>query len=291
MDVAVWSVIVQSCIQYASQRSLYARLSAYHRCGWSRGCVIHRSVPGLGGGSSLHNELYAHAPAGLALARVELLIQPSAMYAEILAAFIAGGWSCESIALADLERVERENWNLVVLGSETVTPVMLAAAARASRNPRTRVLAVARTRDPQPIADILDAGADDYLSFPFEPAELRARAQSLIAFSFSLPARRRLGAIGFDFAARTIFDGNARVVLSPSEWDILIALLDADGEPVTLSILSKVAGHTSGHPGSVASTISRLRRKLRAGAVTGLDIDTIGGKGYVLHYRERFPSR
>jgi len=217
--------------------------------------------------------------------RIEILAGSDTLFEGIVGALHQRGWSAGRIQPLDLERVEREHWNLIVIGCEEVTPEALAACVRASRNPRTRVLVVSPEREPQPIADTLRAGADDYLVFPFEPAELVARAQSLVNFSLTLPARRRFGTLGFDFAARTIFDGPASVTLSRGEWGVLIALIDAAGEPVSLADLAALARHDGVGVSSVASTISRLRRKLRAHDIRGIEIDTISGRGYTLHYR------
>lgn len=240
---------------------------------------------GAEGVASLHVGMVTHPQVGLGLARVELLVAEDELREALRSTLNGCGWSCGDIGEPDLERVQHENWNLIVIGSSIANERNVAASARAARNPRTRVLVVTPTRDPQQIADILRAGADDHVTIPYEPDEVCARARALIAFSFSLPARRRFGTIGFDFAARTVFDRQARVSFSPGEWDVLIALLDADGEPVAATVLTGGLGSDAGQAVSVASLVSRIRRKLRLNGIHALEIETHAGRGYTLLYR------
>jgi DNA-binding response OmpR family regulator len=231
------------------------------------------------------------AAVSVPFARIELLGTEGPIRDAVYAAVHDGGWACEMIDWRDLSRIERENWNLIVIGAERVTSELLLGSANASRDPLTRVMVVCPDREPQLIADVLRSGADDYLVYPFLAEECRARIRSLVEFSLSIPQRRRFGYLAFDFPARAVIDGAARVSLSPGEWDVLLALLDADGDPVGLAELAEHVRPEPGNVVSLASTISRLRRKLREGGIDGLDIDTISGRGYAIQRRRQRASR
>jgi DNA-binding response OmpR family regulator len=75
------------------------------------------------------------------------------------------------------------------------------------------------------------------------------------------------------------------VALSPREWAILNALLDARQEYVDSIQLEARLWGESGHHSTLASTISRLRNKLRAHHLVGLEISTARGRGYAARYQ------
>lgn len=95
------------------------------------------------------------------------------------------GWTPVEIDVADLDRPDPVDWDMLVIGAtkDTMNPVHVCAAA--SRHWNLRVLVTSPHRDAQTIADILNAGADDYLVAPFDPLELDARMQVL--FSRNIP--------------------------------------------------------------------------------------------------------
>jgi two-component system KDP operon response regulator KdpE len=113
----------------------------------------------------------------------------------------------------------------------------------------------------------LDAGADDYLSKPFGVAELLARVRANIrrkAKSSAIGGPLRFGDVEVDPEARIVRKGQAEIHLSPTEYRLLLYLLNNPGKVLThRQILQHVWG-----PGYaerdhyVRIHMSHLRQKL-----------------------------
>jgi DNA-binding response OmpR family regulator len=183
-----------------------------------------------------------------------------------------------------IDRVETQRWNLVIIASTSNPAGLILRVAMASRFRGTRVLVVSTDRDTQHIADVLVAGADDYLVMPFDPVECRARIQALIARPHLATERRKQDLV-FDFAKRTITSGPMFVALSAREWAVLISLLESDGRPVRADELARQIWGDECAETAVVSTIARVRRRLRERQFHVIDIATVPGQGYRAVFR------
>lgn len=146
----------------------------------------------------------------------------------------------------------------------------------------------ARYGDDEKIA-LLDAGADDYLTKPFNPQELvaRVRAQlrrARLAAPAAAPGPVQLGDVAVDLVARTVTRDGAPVHLTKTEWELLRVLLAHAGRTMTHpQLFAAVWGAAAGDAQQYLRVyVANLRRKLEPDAVRPRLIITEPGVGYRL---------
>jgi two-component system OmpR family response regulator len=124
------------------------------------------------------------------------------------------------------------------------------------------------------------AGGDDYVTKPFDIAEVVARLHALVRRAGPEPDFDVAG-MRLDPTERTAATGGRSATLTPTEFRLLATLAGANGKPVTRIDLTRSAWPFGAivHDNTLDVYIARLRRKLRS-LPDAPAIVTVHGTGY-----------
>jgi two-component system response regulator PhoP len=149
---------------------------------------------------------------------------------------------------------------------------------------RTPVLVVTARDDKESVVALLNAGADDYLTKPFDLGELLARTKALIRRGKGQPSPvLAIGDLELNTVSRSVQRGGKPVALTAMEYRVLEYLLHRPRAVVSKSeLLEHLYDYNWEKFSNVIEVyISGLRRKLDCGGSKQL-IHTIRGQGYIL---------
>jgi two-component system OmpR family response regulator len=163
----------------------------------------------------------------------------------------------------------------------------VASQLRAEGNP-TPILMLTAKDSRDDIVHGLDVGADDYLTKPFDFAELLARLRALARRRQPVQdAVLRFADVELDRLQHEVRRGGRTVKLTPTEFKLLEALMRKPGQVVKRTeLLDRVWG-MSFDPGTslIDVHMANLRRKLETGGRPRL-IRTVKGVGFRLETPE-----
>ena len=133
----------------------------------------------------------------------------------------------------------------------------------------------------------LNAGADYYLTKPFDSRELLACVGALLRRQGSQVDELELGNTGLDLSTGTLVCGEKSVRLSAKEFDVMRFLLQSHGAILSKeAILAKVWGYDSNAvENNVEVYVGFLRKKL-ASIGANVSITSVRRMGYQLEVRE-----
>ena len=134
----------------------------------------------------------------------------------------------------------------------------------------------------------LRAGGDDYLTKPFDLAEMAARLEVLLRRQQQAPAGQaettlRVGPLELDLIARKVRRDNEEITLLPTEYRVLEFMMRHAGKTITRTMLFEAVWGYHFDPGSklIDVHIGRLRKKIDPTDATTL-LQTVRGVGFVL---------
>jgi DNA-binding response OmpR family regulator len=180
---------------------------------------------------------------------------------------------------------ENNEYDLVVLDlmlPKLPGPVLLQRYRRSGHE--APVLILTARDDKQSIIKLLDAGADDYLSKPFDLGELFARAKALVRRGKGRPQPvLAIGDLEINLAERTVKRAGNVLELMPMEYRVLEYLASRSRAVVSKTeLLEHLYDYNWEKFGNVIEVyISGLRKKIDSGWKTKL-IHTLRGHGYTL---------
>jgi two-component system catabolic regulation response regulator CreB len=150
----------------------------------------------------------------------------------------------------------------------------------------TPIIVLSSREDEADRVAALETGADDYVTKPFSPREVVARARAVLRRTGGRPAQVPATVaelpLGVDGATRRAHVNGAPLELTRVEFDLLATLLEAPGRVYTRAqLIDRVWGDGFAiSDRTVDSHVKSLRRKVGdAGADPGL-IETVRGVGY-----------
>lgn len=144
------------------------------------------------------------------------------------------------------------------------------------------IMLTART-DTEDIVKGLEAGADDYVVKPFNPAELLARIRARMRDNNEDEAELlRVADLTIDVAAHEVTRGGERIQLTPLEFDLLVLLARKPGQVHTREVLlEKVWGYQYKADTRLVNVhVQRLRAKVEHDPENPTIVLTVRGVGY-----------
>jgi two-component system phosphate regulon response regulator PhoB len=187
-----------------------------------------------------------------------------------------------------IDQTRREKPSLIVL--DLMLPGMsgfdVLEQLRADDNTRNvAVLMLTARRDEPDRIRGLSLGADDYLTKPFSPPELVLRVGAILRRTGRAPSTNTevltIGAMKIDRAAMTVDVDGTRIDLTPTEFKLLMTLVErrgrVQGRAHLLATVWEAAPDIQTR--TVDMHIQRLRTKM---GVAGDLIETVRGFGYRL---------
>ena len=229
----------------------------------------------------------AEAARGLTGSRI-LVIDDDAALAEMLQIVLqASGFETAWVGRGDeaLDAFRRHRPDLVLL--DLMLPgrdgVDVCRDLRAESD--VPIVMLTAKSDTSDVVEGLEAGADDYVAKPFKTQELLARVKTRLrraAAPDDDPSVLSIGEVVIDVEAHTVHRGDTPILLTPLEFDLLLALARRPRQAFTRELLlQEVWGYR--HPGDtrlVNVHVHRLRSKIERDPERPEVVVTVRGVGY-----------
>lgn len=184
-----------------------------------------------------------------------------------------------------LERWRAENPDLIILDLKLPKMDGLAVCRRIRSEAKTPIIMLSVQGDDEDIVHGLEMGADDYITKPFSPTQLVARARAVLRRAGVQPTIGILtvGNLTLNPQRRELNHvGQASVQLTQLECRLLEVLMANSGHVLaTDTLIAQVWGPAGGDKVMLKQLVHRLRRKLNPDESGQTYLDTVPGVGYV----------
>ena len=190
--------------------------------------------------------------------------------------------------LEALETAEKEDLHLVLM--DIMMPQMDGISAMVRLREKSNVpviLITAKGEDSDKILG-LNVGADDYITKPFNPAEVTARVRAAIRRYTQLgagtarPKTLRVGGLEMDDEAKQVCSDGEEISLTPKEYEILKLLMASPGKVFSPRDIYKRVWEEDplGADSTVAVHIRHLREKIEIDPARPRYLKVVWGQGY-----------
>lgn len=148
------------------------------------------------------------------------------------------------------------------------------------------VIVLSARHSDQEKVELLDAGADDYVTKPFSTDELRARVSAQLRRAALAPRDDaeplELDGLVIDLARRTVARDGGPIHLTPTEWELLRTFVASRGRTLTHPQIFRAVWHQpAGDPQQYLRVhVANLRRKIERDSLRPRLILTVPGVGY-----------
>ena len=190
-----------------------------------------------------------------------------------------------------LDIVEKEDIHLILL--DIMMPVMdgITATKKIRLFSNVPIIFLTAKSETGDMVTGLNAGADDYITKPFVPAEVLARVRSHLRRYSSLGSRVteeeesiNIGGICLNDRTKAVTVDGVDVSLTPTEYSILRLLMNNPGKVYSTKALYEAVWQETalGAEGAVAVHIRHLREKIEINPSEPRYLKVIWGQGYKL---------
>ena len=190
--------------------------------------------------------------------------------------------------LEALETAEKEDLHLVLM--DIMMPQLDGISAMVKLREKSNVpviLITAKGEDSDKILG-LNVGADDYITKPFNPAEVTARVRAAIRRYTQLgagtarPKTLRVGGLEMDDEAKQVCSDGEEIALTPKEYEILKLLMASPGKVFSPRDIYKRVWEEDplGADSTVAVHIRHLREKIEIDPARPRYLKVVWGQGY-----------
>lgn len=185
---------------------------------------------------------------------------------------------------AAIERCRRETFDLILLDLMLPQKDGFQVCRELRRGGVTTpiIMLTAKTHEAEKVMG-LDVGADDYVTKPFSPAELRARIKALLRrVAAGAPSVYRFGDLEADFERFELRHDGTPVAVTPMELKLLAAFVRHRGRALTRATLKdEVWGANTHMTDRVIDThIANLRKKIEPEPSDPRYVVSVRGVGY-----------